>query len=508
MTNGPLDDLVPLRARLGALFLLRLVLAATVLATAFVAPRAVGAPLHRLALIVGVYLLGAVAVETRRQWRGDLPLSLVGATVLLDGVFIAGVLTLSGGPGTGLSFLVYVHLIAVTLLASYRTGLKIAVWQSLLLVVAHYLPASVTGVQPLTLSEAVFGVVTLLAVALATALCSALNERELRRSRAGFKALAEMAGELEDTHNPPEVVHVLLRALPRAIGITRAALYLREEGTISTVAHGRIVTIELPAGIPPGASVLQCWESRNPVLRKVADPLADAMIARALPGATNLVILPFTADGEPVGALIVECGPMRAGTSTLNLISQFNVHGALSHRNVRLMAEVKHLATVDGLTGLSNRRTFESALHREVARAQRTGEQLSLLLIDVDHFKRVNDEYGHPMGDEVLRHVGSVLGTRGREVDLPSRYGGEEFAIILPNCPPEEALRVADRLRAAIAGDDSPLPITASAGVAAMHHNAIDAAGLVKAADAALYEAKSRGRNRTELAHPRLKAVV
>ena len=505
------SDLSPLRTRMGGLFALRLVLAISVLLTVMVVPQTLAAPTAMVMNLVASFLVLTVSLEVLRQWRGTLPTWLTGAAVLADGVFIAMALTLAGGPASSLSFLLYVHLVAVTLLASYRTGLKVAVWQSLLLVVTYYLPASMTGTAPLSATAAGSAIVAFLGVAVTTALCSALNERALRRSRSGFKALADMACQLEDVHNPDEVVAVLLHTVPQTFDVGRVALVLHDPVTLTVLANDRLETNERPAADHVDGVIAQCWSDRRPVLRKALSPDHDPELSAALPDARNLIVLPFTADGEATGALVVE---HRRGTSAsvgaaaVALLSQFTVHAALAHRNVRLMAEVKHLATVDGLTGLTNRRTFEAALAREVARSVRTGEDLSLLLIDVDHFKRVNDDHGHPMGDEVLRHVGRVLSVRGREFDLPARYGGEEFVVILPGCSADEAIRVAERLRAGIASEDAPLPVTASIGLAAMHRDASDARGLVKAADTALYEAKASGRDRTVAAQPRLRKVV
>jgi diguanylate cyclase (GGDEF)-like protein len=503
------QDLAPLRPRLGALFILRLGLAAASLAAAVVLPGTPSGGHERLAYVVAGYLVVSVLVETIRQWRASLPIGVIGLAVLVDGLFLATAVTVSGGLGGSLTFLLYVHLIAVTLLASYRTGLKVAVWQSLLLVVAHYLPPSLTGTAPLAPADAVFTVLAFLTVAVTTGFCSALNERELRRSRAGFQALAQMAGAMEDAQNPDEVVATLLRTLPGYMGSHRAAVYLRAEQTMTTLDGDRVTSVAV-GDTAPGV-VRHCWERRGPVLVKQLDGDKDRDLDAALPRAANVVVVPLSADGEATGALLVERGGgnrAHISAGVVGMLTQFAAHAALAHRNVRLMAEIKHLATVDGLTGLANRRTFEAALQREVARSLRSGDELSLLLLDIDHFKKVNDDHGHPMGDEVLRHVGRVLATHGRELDLPARYGGEEFAVILPGCPLEEAMGVAERLRAALALDGPPVPVTASAGIAAMHRNATDAHGLVKAADEALYAAKTRGRNRTEAAEARrLRAV-
>ena len=500
------SDLAPLRPRLGALFILRLTLAATALgAGAYL----LGAEHERLAVAVAVYLVISVFAEIVRQWRDDASTAAIGAGVLLDGLFLAAAVMATGGLGGSLTFLLYVHLVAVTLLASYRTGLKLAVWQCVLLVVASALPAEVTGAPALSLSAAVFAVAAFLTVALATAAFSSLNERELRRSRTGFQVLAEMAGAMEEAHTPADVIVTLLRSIPTYLGTDRGAVYVAAEQTLTSLSADRLATLQDVADAD--AVIQQAWTTRRPVLVKKLDAVANPALAYGLPGARNLVVIPFSTEGEPDGALVVERGGSsrtRINASVVAMLGQLAAHAAIAHRNVRLMAEVKHLATIDGLTGLANRRTFEAALNREVSRAVRSGDALSLLLVDVDHFKKVNDVHGHQAGDDVLRHVGHVLATAGRELDLPARYGGEEFAVLLPGCPAEEAMRVAERLRAGIAGDDCPLPITASVGLAAIHRNAMDGESLVKAADEALYAAKEAGRDRTVMAKARrLRAV-
>jgi diguanylate cyclase (GGDEF)-like protein len=171
---------------------------------------------------------------------------------------------------------------------------------------------------------------------------------------------------------------------------------------------------------------------------------------------------------------------------------------------IRVLAMEHHferVAMVDGLTELPNRRSLDDTFSRQLTRTLREQQPASLLMIDVDHFKLLNDTHGHLTGDEVLRRVARVLRQQLRPQDLLARYGGEEFALLLPNTDAETAVAVADRLRSAIADPDSEeasrsLPAaTVSIGVATAR-SAVSLSELMSQADAAMYRAKQTGRNR------------
>lgn len=175
------------------------------------------------------------------------------------------------------------------------------------------------------------------------------------------------------------------------------------------------------------------------------------------------------------------------------------------NRELKLtIRRLRQLAYVDGLTGLANRRHFESALHTEIRRASRTREPLALAICDVDFFKRVNDELGHSAGDDVLRVLGQILDQQCRRGgDLAARYGGEEFALLMPGVDSAEIVAVAERVREIVAG--TPIPcghpahsarVTVSLGATAFASNVpCLPADLIQAADTALYRAKRAGRN-------------
>jgi diguanylate cyclase (GGDEF)-like protein len=158
------------------------------------------------------------------------------------------------------------------------------------------------------------------------------------------------------------------------------------------------------------------------------------------------------------------------------------------------------MAATDGLTSVANRRTFEAALEVELSRAARGGTSVSLVMLDIDHFKSLNDTHGHQVGDEVLRGVAAVLTQQSRAFDTPARYGGEEFAVVMPGCDVADAQRGAERLRRAIEAMDTVAKVTVSAGVATFPVHAADAEALVQMADGAMYQSKRAGRNTTSVA--------
>ncbi len=177
-----------------------------------------------------------------------------------------------------------------------------------------------------------------------------------------------------------------------------------------------------------------------------------------------------------------------------------------THELAEANARLAQLAVTDGLTGLYNHRHLHERLSLEVERSQRSGLPLSLLMLDVDHFKQFNDTFGHPAGDEVLRQLARVLNDTRRANDVVARYGGEEFAVILVDTAKFTAAKVAERVRERVAGHDfsdaaqRAGKISVSIGVATFPDDGTDAEALVRAADTALYAAKRAGRNRVVLA--------
>jgi diguanylate cyclase (GGDEF)-like protein len=184
--------------------------------------------------------------------------------------------------------------------------------------------------------------------------------------------------------------------------------------------------------------------------------------------------------------------------------------GALKANVERLIERLASAAHTDPLTGLNNRRAFREALELELERALRGGRPVSLLVADLDHFKRVNDRLGHPGGDEVLKRVAGQMTRLTRNVDVPARLGGEEFALVLPEAAKHDALLVGERLRRAVkaAFVDTEAPLTVSVGVTCFPDDGESADDLLLAGDQALYAAKKLGRDRTVLYNAEVVADV
>jgi two-component system cell cycle response regulator len=220
------------------------------------------------------------------------------------------------------------------------------------------------------------------------------------------------------------------------------------------------------------------------------------------PGSSSCT--PLTVGGEVIGAVLVT-GRSDRDENDDRRISDSVAQAAPVLANLRNLAIAEVRAATDALTGLPNKRAVTDTLKRMLAHASRTLTPLSLLMIDLDHFKNINDTLGHPVGDQALANVGAALKSTLRASDFAGRNGGEEFAVLLPDTGIEGALATAEKIRAAIAGIDLPgtgLLLTASLGVAVYPDHAVNAERLERLADSALYTAKRSGRNRYEIAEP------
>lgn len=513
-------EIASLAERMNYLQALRVGLAVMVLAAGLFVPDLLGASLSDLLLVTAGYVLLSGAMEGLRRMDRGPGVRIIQFGLLVDGVFLAWITYSTGGVMSPLRFMLFVHIIAVTLLASYRTGMKIAGWHSLLSFVVLYAQtsdvlevrdgiAAAVETDPATLNRfALFNIASLLLVAAGTAVFSSLNERELKRRKGDVEDLVALTAQLEETAVPEEIASLVLEHVSASFGFKRGVLLKTTNEEMDLLAyHGPGEAGIVKPGID--AVVERALESRSVQLVKKLDAEADETLSTLLPFAKNVIVYPLTTEGRTIGVLALEYpGTGRVERRVVDMASQFATHAAMALQNAWLLEQVQKQAETDALTGVANRRTFQATLEREMSRAARNGEQLTLAMFDIDHFKSLNDTYGHQVGDQVLQKVAAALVEASRDFDTPARYGGEEFAVILPSCSTRESLAVAERLRKSF-GDIEGLPvekITASSGVATFPTHAGDMDSLIKAADEALYESKRAGRDRVTRSRRRARA--
>ncbi len=347
--------------------------------------------------------------------------------------------------------------------------------------------------------------------------------RELRTVRDGAKAHEEISGilrELTDSLKPDEIYHILARRVARALSISRCSLVLARPGDqYGTVvaAYENPMLRNLRIELSRYPEIVKALETDQPVIVAdvPSDPLFDEVRAAwarsGIPVPTKSVVaLPFRMKEEQCGVLYLrtaanETTLTRDDAQFADTVIKAAVAAMEKAHDFETVVSDKErletLASTDALTGCDNRRALLEKLEREVDRARRYNLVLTLLMIDLDHFKTINDTHGHVVGDTVLRQLGELLRRDARSVDTVARYGGEEFMILLPETAAHGALILADRMRAKIAafgfGDpEHQVHLTVSIGVACFPDRTVDSPeSFIALADAALYRAKADGRN-------------
>jgi diguanylate cyclase (GGDEF)-like protein len=346
------------------------------------------------------------------------------------------------------------------------------------------------------------------AVALALlAVLGYVGDRRIRREIEPMKDQAEFADTLQLTETE-ESAHLLLqRRLQRVVPGGAVAVLNRNNSA------NRLEPMTDVSGDPGLAERLEAAEPRSCLAIRSArvheedarDPgLISCDVCSAC--ATASLCTPLTVSGEVIGSVLVS-RDSRADLRQRRLVRASVSQAAPVLANLRNLAIAQRRAATDGLTGLANKRSVGDSLKRMFAQSSRTASPLAVVMLDLDHFKALNDRFGHPAGDQVLASVGAAIRSTLREGDFAGRNGGEEFAVILPNTDALGASAVAEKLRKAIAEVLVPgvdVDITASLGVAAYPEHGLSPERLERLADAALYVAKRSGRNRVEIAaaHP------
>jgi diguanylate cyclase (GGDEF)-like protein len=528
MTSHDRADHSALSDRMTYLLWLRIAMAVIVIGWALLRPEALGVSLGVIAVVSACYLVGAACVEVARRRFARFAYGLVTLALLADGLYLAWAMYATGGTQSPIRFLIYLQLVAVSLLASYRTGLKVALWDSLLLFVVLYAQAAQL-IPPVDVAPGraiefetmpVLNVTSFWLFALATSAFSALNERELRQRRADLQALVDVGARLDEVTDPVRQSQIVLEGLADHFDFPRGVIVAAADDQMLILASRGASTVPTST-VAPDAVVTAAWERKELLAVRRLDPARNPVLAAAMPGAERILVAPMVADGRALGAVVVE---HRSRTvlgierRVASVVGQLCAIAALNLRNAVLLRHVQDLAERDSLTGAANRHTFQANLERVLGGARigspSTRATVSaVLFIDLDDFKVVNDTLGHAAGDALLVAVTERIAASVREGDLVARLGGDEFAILTEDAPDLSrsramAERLTRELRAPYLINDGHVSTSASIGIASARDAGENAADVVRNADVAMYLAKANGKAGFAVFDPGMHAVI
>ncbi len=323
-------------------------------------------------------------------------------------------------------------------------------------------------------------------------------ERQRARQLEAINTIAQQSTAVMDLE---ELLARVCSVIQKAFDVSHVSLLLRDEGDLVMRAHHGTLTPcippgdRFPAGREPWSSVIA---TSGTVIEK--DLSITPERERLFRESASRMSIPLISFGQTLGVLTLHSSqPNAFRDNELQSLESVADICANSIQNAHYVDRVKQLAYLDGLTGIFNRRFFELRIMEEIERARRYGTGMAVIMADIDQFKRLNDEFGHLLGDEVLRQVSSLFHQQLRKIDVVCRYGGEEFAILLTQTTAKPAVTIAEKLRRLVEGfqfPGVPRTVTISAGVAAFPTHGKTRDELIRAADNGLYAAKQAGRNR------------
>jgi diguanylate cyclase (GGDEF)-like protein len=520
--HGAPDDYTALSDRMGHLLVLRVALGVVVVAWSVLRPESLGTPLAWLSGASALYVGVAIVAEAARRRAGRFGFAVLNGLLILDGIYLAYAMYVTGATQSPIRFLVYLHLVAVSLLASYRTGLKVALWHSLLLFVVLYAqaaallpPVDVLPGRALDFDRMpVLNVTSFWLFAIATSIFSAMNERELRQRRADLQALVDVGARLDDVADPVLQARVVLDGLAARFGFSRGVVLGASDNQLVVLAARG--TTEWSETAAPDAIIKRAWQRRQILPVKRIDPDANPLLSALMPEARNLLVAPLIADAHPVGAIVVEHASRTVfgvERRVASVLGQFAAVAALNLRNAVLLRHVQSLAERDSLTGAANRHMFQETLERTLGTRTEDDGMTAVLFIDLDDFKVINDTLGHAAGDALLIAVTDRIRGLVRQADLVARLGGDEFAILTGDDPElsrsrSMAERLVRDLRAPYVIGEHTITVTASIGIASARGGASDALEVVRNADVAMYMAKANGKAGFAIFDPGMHAAI
>ena len=398
--------------------------------------------------------------------------------------------------------------------------------ESMLVVPMHYEDhvIGVIALSKLGLQQFDVGHLRLLSILADHAATAVESARALSRAQVltdELRTLAWMSSALSESLDPREVADLVARHMGLAFSVDECVISFwdRSGDRLLTLGYWPLQT---SADTEPFFALSQYPETRRVLDSQEArevdvdDPRADAaeVVLLRRDGHHAVVMLPLVSKGETLGLVeLIADRPMKLEERRLDLARTMANEAAIALGNAQLYVTARALADRDPLTGFFNHRYLHERLSEEILRAQRSREGLAVLMLDVDDFKLVNDTLGHLFGDEVLRWTAERIRAALRASDVPTRYGGDEFAVILPGTTADEARAVGERIISALAENTyraagrGPVPVTASIGTAAFPEEGRTPRELIAAADRALYRAKGNGGAAVDGGEPRRSTV-
>lgn len=334
------------------------------------------------------------------------------------------------------------------------------------------------------LSEDFFMMISVASYQISLKIQNTILAEKMQKNINFHKAMKDIAKIIESQYELSYIIPIIGEMIDRFVADHLIYIFLRNDDTYNLV-----------------------WPStcRDKKIPEVVSTINGAKTIIANNG--KIGVFPLTGEHDILGCVVAKSSIEELNTEEISYIEQLTQQSSITINRANAYAEILKYATSDALTGLNNRRQFEERLKQEVSNAKRQKHPLCAIMLDIDYFKKVNDNYGHYAGDVVLKKVASLIKSALREYDIPSRYGGEEFIILLPSTKVSDAFIVAERLRRTIEGTTIDVPTEKGDGIAYSLNVTISSGvyqyketdtpqEFYQNADKALYEAKESGRNK------------
>ncbi len=314
------------------------------------------------------------------------------------------------------------------------------------------------------------------------------------------------------------IAKICIESIPKLIGVRFASLYILDETNtilhLQKYNHPYLINKIVSLNQTPPSPMVMAVRSRQVIMVGNIDTHKQPIIRKSQRAfsknykTNSCAIVPLVCQNKVVGVLNLadKIGAESFSSEDIALIELFSQFVGASIGNIQLFEKIQRQATTDGLTGFVNHKTFYEVLEKELWRSRRYGGQISLIMVDIDNLKKINDTYGHRAGDKVIREISRRIRECIRQIDTAARYGGDEFAIILPNTPLRDATVAAERMvntvsSSSISWEDEDLPLSISVGLGQYDADSTPE-DITSRSDQALYVAKQAGKNTVRIFEP------